>query len=161
MIDTLMLQDLTGGRPEAKAAFAALEPMGRLGRLGGAATVIWLCLEAASFVTGHALAVDGGWLAQQLSSPLPSAPRRTGTNMALQDPNILSMVGLGTLHDTPTNPLQPRLVDAVHLPWAFRAERGFRWHRFYLFRRVAKPGRGRCLSQPMSQLPPGPLNSQV
>ena len=43
--------------------------------------------------------------------------------MALQDPNILSMVGLGTLHDTPTNPLQPRLVDAVHLPWAFRAER--------------------------------------
>ena len=64
MINTLMLQDLTGGRPEAKAVFAALEPMGRLGRLGGAATVIWLCLEAASFVTGHALAVDGGWLAQ-------------------------------------------------------------------------------------------------
>jgi NAD(P)-dependent dehydrogenase (short-subunit alcohol dehydrogenase family) len=26
--------------------------------------VIWLCSEAASFVTGHAMTVDGGWTAQ-------------------------------------------------------------------------------------------------
>ena len=40
-------------------------PSGRMGRpeeIGEA--VVWLCSDAASFVTGHAMAVDGGWLAQ-------------------------------------------------------------------------------------------------
>jgi len=39
-----------------------------MGRLGTAdevgAAVVWLCSEAASFVTGHALAIDGGMVAQ-------------------------------------------------------------------------------------------------
>jgi NAD(P)-dependent dehydrogenase (short-subunit alcohol dehydrogenase family) len=26
--------------------------------------VVWLCSDAASFVTGHAMAVDGGFVAQ-------------------------------------------------------------------------------------------------
>ncbi|HET6766432.1 MAG TPA: SDR family oxidoreductase, partial [Chitinophagaceae bacterium] len=38
------------------------------GRLGQpeevAEAVIWLCSDAASFVTGDALPVDGGWTAQ-------------------------------------------------------------------------------------------------
>jgi NAD(P)-dependent dehydrogenase (short-subunit alcohol dehydrogenase family) len=29
-----------------------------------AASVIWLCSDAASFVTGQAIAVDGGFVAQ-------------------------------------------------------------------------------------------------
>jgi NAD(P)-dependent dehydrogenase (short-subunit alcohol dehydrogenase family) len=43
----------------------ALEPMGRLGRPEEIANaVMWLASEDASFVTGHALAVEGGWLAR-------------------------------------------------------------------------------------------------
>jgi len=29
-----------------------------------AEAAVWLCSDAASFVTGHAMAVDGGYLAQ-------------------------------------------------------------------------------------------------
>ena len=42
-----------------------LSPSGRMGRpeeIGE--TVVWLCSDAASFVTGHAMPVDGGWTAQ-------------------------------------------------------------------------------------------------
>lgn len=57
---------LSPGDPEAAAAdFAAREPVGRLGRpeeIGAA--VAWLCSDAASFVTGTAMPVDGGWTAQ-------------------------------------------------------------------------------------------------
>ena len=34
------------------------------GRKEIAEAVVWLCSDAASFVTGHALAVDGGFVAQ-------------------------------------------------------------------------------------------------
>lgn len=44
---------------------AARHPMQRLGTPEEiAATVIWLCSDAASFVTGHAMRVDGGYVAQ-------------------------------------------------------------------------------------------------
>jgi NAD(P)-dependent dehydrogenase (short-subunit alcohol dehydrogenase family) len=40
------------------------EPIGRLGQPEEiAATVLWLCIPGASFVIGHALAVDGGYTA--------------------------------------------------------------------------------------------------
>jgi NAD(P)-dependent dehydrogenase (short-subunit alcohol dehydrogenase family) len=48
----------------AEQQYISLEPIGRLGRpeeIGEAA--VWLCSEAASFVVGHAMAVDGGYLA--------------------------------------------------------------------------------------------------
>jgi NAD(P)-dependent dehydrogenase (short-subunit alcohol dehydrogenase family) len=50
---------------EAERRFAALEPVGRMGSPKEvAAAVVWLCSDAASFVTGHTMAVDGGYLAQ-------------------------------------------------------------------------------------------------
>ena len=60
-----MLKGLTGGNPEFEQAVAAAEPMGRVGTPEEVAeAVIWLSSDASSFVTGHALAVDGGWVAQ-------------------------------------------------------------------------------------------------
>lgn len=47
------------------AAITAREPVGRMGRPEEIAeAVVWLCSDAASFVTGVALAVDGGFVAQ-------------------------------------------------------------------------------------------------
>ncbi len=54
-----------GSHPEAYQQIAALHPMKRLGKPEEiAAAVVWLCSEAASFVTGHTLLVDGGYTAQ-------------------------------------------------------------------------------------------------
>ena len=64
-IKTPMIDRLTGNKKEVEAQFAALEPIGRLGNPNEVANaVIWLCSDAASFVTGHAMPVDGGWTAQ-------------------------------------------------------------------------------------------------
>ncbi len=59
LLDRMMRAD------PAAAQWAALHPVGRFGRPEEvAAAVTWLCSEAASFVTGHAMAVDGGYQAQ-------------------------------------------------------------------------------------------------
>ena len=43
----------------------ARHPIGRLGVPEEIAeTVVWLCSGAASFVTGHTMTVDGGYVAQ-------------------------------------------------------------------------------------------------
>lgn len=61
-----LLDDVSGGQPEVAAAhFVAGEPIGRMGQPDEiAAAVVWLCSDAASFVTGLPMPVDGGWLAQ-------------------------------------------------------------------------------------------------
>lgn len=65
LIRTEMIDRLTGGIPEALAGLLATEPVGRMGAPEEvAAAVVWLCSDEASFVTGHAMAVDGGYLAQ-------------------------------------------------------------------------------------------------
>jgi len=47
----------------------AREPIGRLGTPEEVAeTVVWLCSDAASFVTGHTMTVDGGFVAQKSRS---------------------------------------------------------------------------------------------
>ena len=51
--------------PEVRQALENSAPMGRLARPEEIAeAAVWLCSDRASFVTGHALAVDGGYLAQ-------------------------------------------------------------------------------------------------
>ncbi len=50
--------------PEAKEQIQALHPIGRVGQPEEVAkAVVWLCSDSASFVTGHAMAIDGGWTA--------------------------------------------------------------------------------------------------
>ncbi len=64
-IDTPMMGRITGHRPQRAEKMAAGEPVGRMGRPEEfAEAVVWLCSDAASFVTGHAMAVDGGITAQ-------------------------------------------------------------------------------------------------
>jgi NAD(P)-dependent dehydrogenase (short-subunit alcohol dehydrogenase family) len=51
--------------PERMAHMLASEPIGRIGKPEEVAeTVVWLCSDAASFVTGHTMTVDGGYVAQ-------------------------------------------------------------------------------------------------
>jgi NAD(P)-dependent dehydrogenase (short-subunit alcohol dehydrogenase family) len=62
-IDTEMMRRFTGGTSEGRGKVIAMEPMGRMGKPEEiAAAVVWLCSDAASFVTGHALVVDGGFV---------------------------------------------------------------------------------------------------
>ena len=64
-IDTPMTQKIWAKEPAIKARLASMQPMGRIGQPEEVArAVLFLCSDAASFITGHTLAVDGGYLAQ-------------------------------------------------------------------------------------------------
>lgn len=65
VIRTAMIDRLLKQNPEMEPQLVAGEPMGRIGNPEEiASTVTWLCSDAASFVTGQAIGVDGGWVAQ-------------------------------------------------------------------------------------------------
>jgi len=65
VIHTPMLDRLFESQPGVSETIAAMEPVGRLGKPEEiAAAVVWLCSDAASFVTGLPMAVDGGLIAQ-------------------------------------------------------------------------------------------------
>jgi len=60
-IDTPMMGRFTGGTPEGIAKVVAEEPVGRMGKPDEiAAAVVWLCSDAAAFMVGHAMVIDGG-----------------------------------------------------------------------------------------------------
>lgn len=62
VIQTAMIDRLTGKDKEVEKQYTAMEPVGRMGKPGEVAeAVVWLCSDAASFVTGVALPVDGGF----------------------------------------------------------------------------------------------------
>lgn len=67
-ISTPMIEQSTEGEAGHQALAAMLEANMPLGRMGTpeevAEAVVWLCSDSASFVTGHTLAVDGGWVAK-------------------------------------------------------------------------------------------------
>ncbi|MBM3673995.1 MAG: glucose 1-dehydrogenase [Actinobacteria bacterium] len=62
---TPMLEAFMAGDEKVEKMIRASVPLGRLGRPEEIASAIaWLCSDAASFVVGHAMAVDGGSVVQ-------------------------------------------------------------------------------------------------
>lgn len=63
-VRTPMVENVIAVKPVYETANIAAEPVGRFAEPGEIAeAVVWLCSDAASFVTGHAMAVDGGMVA--------------------------------------------------------------------------------------------------
>lgn len=60
-IETPMMERFTGGTAEGRAKVTSEEPVGRMGKAEEiAAAVVWLCSDAAAFMIGHAMVIDGG-----------------------------------------------------------------------------------------------------
>jgi NAD(P)-dependent dehydrogenase (short-subunit alcohol dehydrogenase family) len=64
VIQTTMTERMNSRTPGYFERVTAVSPTGRVGTPEEVAeAVLWLCAKAASFVTGHALTVDGGYVA--------------------------------------------------------------------------------------------------
>jgi NAD(P)-dependent dehydrogenase (short-subunit alcohol dehydrogenase family) len=60
---TPMVDEALENAPQLEARILDHEPVGRMGRPEEVAeAVVWLCSDAASFVTGHSIIIDGGLL---------------------------------------------------------------------------------------------------
>jgi len=65
VIETPMIERFTHSDPEAEKLLIKSEPIGRMAKPEEvAALAVWLCSGKASFVTGSAITVDGGFVAQ-------------------------------------------------------------------------------------------------
>jgi NAD(P)-dependent dehydrogenase (short-subunit alcohol dehydrogenase family) len=65
VVDTPLVEGMVAGRPKLAARLDEVEPIGRKARPEEIAeAVVWLCSDAASFVTGCSMSVDGGLTAQ-------------------------------------------------------------------------------------------------
>ena len=65
IIRTAMTAEIQANPTMEEQMISRFHPIGRLGNPEEVAeAVVWLCSDKASFITGHALGVDGGWLAQ-------------------------------------------------------------------------------------------------
>jgi len=64
-IETEMMEQSIGNDKQLREALVALHPIGRPGKPEEIANaVIWLLSDKASFLTGHTLLVDGGWVSR-------------------------------------------------------------------------------------------------
>ncbi len=64
-IRTPLLENTLANVPDIEEQIVSRHPVGRLGRPEEIAeAVVWLCSDASSFVTGHTMTVDGGYVAQ-------------------------------------------------------------------------------------------------
>lgn len=64
-IRTPMVDRVISAQPEMEATIDAAHPIGRMGEPDEiASAVVWLCSDAASFILGHAMPIDGGWVTQ-------------------------------------------------------------------------------------------------
>ena len=64
-IITLLVEQGILSDPGQEEKITGRHPMGRLGKPEEIAeSVVWLCSDAASVVTGHTMTVDGGYVAQ-------------------------------------------------------------------------------------------------
>jgi NAD(P)-dependent dehydrogenase (short-subunit alcohol dehydrogenase family) len=69
-IRTAMIDAFIGNDRDKEINMSALQPIGRMGKADEVANlVLWLCSDAASFVTGAAIAIDGGIVAQSGAYP--------------------------------------------------------------------------------------------
>jgi NAD(P)-dependent dehydrogenase (short-subunit alcohol dehydrogenase family) len=58
-----MVHDTVDGDPAIEEYLVGLHPIGRIGQSEEVAeAAVWLCTDAASFVLGHAMSVDGGYV---------------------------------------------------------------------------------------------------
>lgn len=65
VIRTKMIDRILESGEQTKEAFLAAIPVQRMGKPEEVAqTVLWLCSDAASYVTGHSMTVDGGYAIQ-------------------------------------------------------------------------------------------------
>ena len=65
VFQTPLVESILEQRPEREELYLSAQPIGRFGEPRELAeAVVWLCSDAASFVTGHALPVDGGYVAR-------------------------------------------------------------------------------------------------
>jgi len=65
VIRTPMIDRIVAARPNMAEVYRTMHPIGRLGEAEEIAeAAMWLCSDAASFVTGHCMVVDGGLVAQ-------------------------------------------------------------------------------------------------
>lgn len=64
-VDTPMLERVLDAQPQRRAAYGSADPMGRIAQPAELAQVMaFLCSPGASYLTGAAIPVDGGWTAQ-------------------------------------------------------------------------------------------------
>ena len=65
VIETPIHEAVLAKHPEMEEPLINMHPVGRIGKVEEVSeAVVWLCSDSASFVVGHAMAIDGGLVAQ-------------------------------------------------------------------------------------------------